>query len=37
MTWRNSLVVYETDKMFSLLVHIYAPPVFTVISMYPFL
>lgn len=31
ITWRNSLVFHDTDKVTSLFVHIYAPFTFTVI------
>lgn len=31
ITWRNSLVFHDLDKVTSLFVHIYAPVVFTVI------
>ncbi|PAV21114.1 integral to membrane [Pyrrhoderma noxium] len=34
ITWRNSLVFHDTDKVTSLFVHIYAPLVFTVIRHY---
>ncbi|KZP13096.1 hypothetical protein FIBSPDRAFT_921728 [Athelia psychrophila] len=34
ITWRNSLVFHDLDKVTSLFVHIYAPVVFTVIRHY---